>query len=177
MGHCPLPERCHLPSLSQVFVPCSSPASHYSHTNLSPLSRPFNTHALHLFVPTPQQTGVDPAKIRIVPEGLDTDLWDPALHKPVNISKLQLQQATGPLAQPTSRTAGKKPFLYLFVGKWEGRKGWKELVQGFCDAFKPTDPVELWVVSKPFLNSGEVRFVCCQLQLQVVCGRGRVLKP
>jgi hypothetical protein len=38
---------------------------------------------------------VDPSKIRIVPEGIDTAVWDPARYKPVNISKLALQQATG----------------------------------------------------------------------------------
>jgi hypothetical protein len=40
--------------------------------------------------------GVDPAKIRIVPEGLDTTFWDPAKYSAVNLSALNLRQATGP---------------------------------------------------------------------------------
>jgi hypothetical protein len=52
--------------------------------------------------------GVDPAKIRIVPEGLDTTLWDPARHKAINVSKLDLQQATGPLAPAAASLPGSK---------------------------------------------------------------------
>lgn len=114
--------------------------------------------------------GVDPDKIRIVPEGIDTTFWDPAKHKPINISKLDLQQATGPTAKPNVRLPGSrgpsslngtqaassKPYIFLSVFKWEARKGWKDLVRGFCDAFKPTDNVVLWILTKPFLESGEV---------------------
>jgi hypothetical protein len=46
--------------------------------------------------------------------------------------------------------------VFLSVFKWEARKGWKDLVQGFCDAFKPTDNVVLWILTKPFMDSGEV---------------------
>lgn len=41
--------------------------------------------------------------------------------------------------------------------KWEARKGWKDLVTGFCDAFSPADPVELWILARPFMDSGNVR--------------------
>jgi hypothetical protein len=51
-------------------------------------------------------TGVDPAKIRIVPEGLDTTFWDPSKHKPINITKLNLQQATGPVGGAAVRLSG-----------------------------------------------------------------------
>lgn len=47
--------------------------------------------------------------------------------------------------------------VFLSVFKWEARKGWKDLVTGFCDAFKPTDNVVLWILTKPFMQSGEVR--------------------
>jgi hypothetical protein len=46
--------------------------------------------------------------------------------------------------------------VFLAVFKWEARKGWKDLVRGFCDAFKATDPVVLWVLARPFLDSGQV---------------------
>lgn len=47
--------------------------------------------------------------------------------------------------------------VFLSVFKWEARKGWKDLVRGFCDAFKPSDNAVLWILTKPFLDSGEVR--------------------
>jgi hypothetical protein len=46
--------------------------------------------------------------------------------------------------------------VFLSVFKWEARKGWKDLVTGFCDAFKPSDNVVLWILTKPFMQSGEV---------------------
>eukprot|EP00775_Hariotina_reticulata_P003926 gene3926-4180_t len=110
------------------------------------------------------KAGVDPAKIRIVPEGLDTAFWDPAKYSAVNLSALNLVQATGPAGGPNSSTptsmnaaafTSPKPYVFLAVFKWEARKGWKDLVQGFCDAFKATDPVVLWVLARPFLDSGQ----------------------
>jgi hypothetical protein len=47
--------------------------------------------------------------------------------------------------------------VFLSVFKWEARKGWKDLVRGFCDAFKPNDNVVLWILTKSFMDSGEVR--------------------
>jgi hypothetical protein len=50
----------------------------------------------------PCTAGVDPAKIRVVPEAIDTDLWDPARYNPVSLSTLGLVQATGPPCDPNA---------------------------------------------------------------------------
>jgi hypothetical protein len=49
------------------------------------------------------------------------------------------------------------PAVFLAVFKWEARKGWKDLIRGFTAAFKPTDPVVLWILARPFMESGTVR--------------------
>eukprot|EP00878_Enallax_costatus_P012438 GHUV01012989.1.p1 GENE.GHUV01012989.1~~GHUV01012989.1.p1 ORF type:complete len:333 (+),score=34.97 GHUV01012989.1:304-1302(+) len=66
------------------------------------------------------KAGIDPSKIRVVPQGVDTDFWDPAKYAPVNLTTLNLVQATGPAVGPNStlpgtRTAGRrtKPFSKL----------------------------------------------------------------
>jgi hypothetical protein len=52
--------------------------------------------------------------------------------------------------------------VFLSVFKWEARKGWKDLVRGFCDTFKSTDNVVLWILTKPFMDSGEVSLVAAR---------------
>lgn len=44
----------------------------------------------------------------------------------------------------------------VFCCTWCCLQGWKDLVQGFCNAFKPSDPVVLWILAKPFDQSGVV---------------------
>lgn len=58
--------------------------------------------------------------------------------------------------------------VFLSVFKWEARKGWKDLVRGFCEAFKPSDPVVLWILARPFLESGTVSDACTEAQDDVL---------
>lgn len=64
--------------------------------------------------------GVDPARVAVVPEGVDTEFYRPA---------------------PGGGARG--VFRFLFVGKWEARKYVEGLVGAFQRAFGPQDPVEL----------------------------------
>jgi glycosyltransferase involved in cell wall biosynthesis len=64
--------------------------------------------------------GIPSTKIRVVPEGVDCSLFCPAL--------AQKQRAT---------------YQFLYVGKWEERKGTADLVKAFTLEFKPTEPVVL----------------------------------
>jgi len=68
------------------------------------------------------ENGVRANKIRVVPEGVDTEFFKPA----------QQDRA--------SRSAS---FKFLHVGKWEERKGVKELIRSFCEEFSPREEVEL----------------------------------
>ena len=67
--------------------------------------------------------GVAAGKIRVVPEGVDTEFF-----KPLPREDTGLRRA---------------PFKFLYVGKWEERKGVKDLVRSFCDEFSPDEDVEL----------------------------------
>ncbi|MBY3181039.1 glycosyltransferase family 4 protein [Rhizobium laguerreae] len=64
--------------------------------------------------------GISAGTIRVVPEGVDTNLFRPYT--------------------PSKRSA---LFRFLFVGKWEERKGPRDLIRAFCKVFQPTEPVEL----------------------------------
>jgi glycosyltransferase involved in cell wall biosynthesis len=66
-------------------------------------------------------SGVNPLKIRTVPEGVDTAIFRP-----------------GP-----SRDRAHQTFEFLFVGKWEERKGIKTLLSAFTSEFQPSEPVRL----------------------------------
>lgn len=67
--------------------------------------------------------GIAADKLQIVPEGVDVDLFQPA-------------------AQPR-RAVADRPFRFLCVGKWEVRKGIRDLIQAYCTAFHPAEAVEL----------------------------------
>jgi glycosyltransferase involved in cell wall biosynthesis len=66
--------------------------------------------------------GVDPARVHVVPEGVDPAIFTPPA-----------------VAAPRAR------FRFLCVGKWEERKGTADLVRTFCAAFGPDEPVELYL--------------------------------
>jgi glycosyltransferase involved in cell wall biosynthesis len=65
--------------------------------------------------------GVDEARVRVVPEGVDPDVFRPL----------------------PRRKSGGEPFRFLCVGRWSVRKGVGELVSAYCEEFAPGEPVEL----------------------------------
>ena len=67
------------------------------------------------------ENGVAEAEIRVIPEGVDTELF-----------------------KPSPRPRGDEgKFRFLCVGKWAERKGIKDLLKAFCAAFGPHEQVEL----------------------------------
>ena len=66
-------------------------------------------------------SGLEPATIHVVPEGVD-----PTLFRPISRAGLPA-----------------RPFRFLSVGRWEPRKGFDLLLQAWARAFAPNDPVEL----------------------------------
>jgi glycosyltransferase involved in cell wall biosynthesis len=65
--------------------------------------------------------GISAAKVFVVPEGVDSDLYQPRINTHQDIT-------------------------YLSVGKFEGRKSTLEIVSAFRDAFPdPAQPVRLWL--------------------------------
>lgn len=68
--------------------------------------------------------GIDPSRIRVVPEGVDPAIFHP------NVT-------------PTSIIAGRRAFKFLHVGRFEDRKGTKQLIRAFDQEFGPRDDVLL----------------------------------
>ncbi|MEM8962530.1 MAG: glycosyltransferase [Acidobacteriota bacterium] len=77
-------------------------------------------------------SGLRTIPIRVVPEGVDSDLFRPI---------------------PQDGT-GDRPFRFLCVGKWERRKGFDLLLRAWARAFTPDDPVELILHTYDERNSG-----------------------
>lgn len=63
--------------------------------------------------------GVDEARVQVVPEGVDTEVFHPAAESP------------------------RERFRFLSVGRWTVRKGTDDLVRAYCEEFGPDEPVEL----------------------------------
>lgn len=73
--------------------------------------------------------GLDTNRINVIPEGFDPNLFHP----------------------PESRGKAGRPFRFLFVGKWEVRKGVRQLLKAFTREFDPAEPVELLLnIHNPF---------------------------
>jgi glycosyltransferase involved in cell wall biosynthesis len=66
-----------------------------------------------------EQNGIAAGRVRVLPLGVDAQLFVPPIER-------------------DGRT-----FRFLCVGKWERRKGSRELVRAFVDEFDAADPVEL----------------------------------
>lgn len=65
--------------------------------------------------------GIAEDRVGVVPEGVDVEKFRSA------------EEARG----------GGRPFRFLFVGKWEGRKGVELLIDAYREEFRPEEPVEL----------------------------------
>lgn len=91
----------------------------------------------HIWVPSHWQkniftkNGLRKERIRVVPEG-----FDPCIYYP-----------------PTKPRSSPSPYRFLFVGKWEERKGIHELLTAFTREFTKEEPVELLLAAhNPFLR-------------------------
>src|SRR5215813_5478408 len=65
--------------------------------------------------------GIEASKVRVVPKGVDVQKFKPELRQDVAANR----------------------FRFLFVGKWEVRKGVEDLIRAFCAEFRAVEPVEL----------------------------------
>ena len=80
--------------------------------------------------------GADPAKVKVVPEGVDTETFYPEDPKTV------LDYVDG-------------RFKFIVFGRWDYRKSTKEIIETFLKEFKPDEPVDLIVsIDNPFSGDG-----------------------
>lgn len=76
--------------------------------------------------------GISEHKVRVVPEGVDVELYKP-----------------NPLRVENQR------FRFLLVGRWDYRKATKEIIETFINTFSENDNVELLLnIDNPFANDG-----------------------
>lgn len=68
--------------------------------------------------------GVNPAKLQVIPFGLDTNVYDPAKVTPLDIPE-------------------KRGFTFLSVFQWSKRKGWDILLKAYLSVFSADDDVSL----------------------------------
>lgn len=89
-------------------------------------------------------SGVDSDKIVVVPEAVDSDLFDPAKHSPLELDPDDPSSADGDL------------FRFLSVFKFEKRKGWDLLLQAYFEEFSAADPVVLRLKTQAFHSGGDL---------------------
>lgn len=82
-------------------------------------------------------SGVPREKIVVVPEPVDTELFDPSAHEPWDFE-----------------IGDSSLFRFLSVFKWEKRKGWDLLLRSYFAEFAKEDPVVLVVKTQAF-HSGD----------------------
>ena len=80
--------------------------------------------------------GADPNKVKVVPEGVDVDVFYPEDPKTV------LDYVDG-------------RFKFILFGRWDYRKSTKEIIETFLKEFTPSEPVDLIIsVDNPFSGDG-----------------------
>jgi len=94
-------------------------------------------------------SGVHQEKVFVVPEAVDTKLFDPALHLPLELGEGS-RTGTGQSRKSASTQSARSVFRFLSVFKWEKRKGWEVLLQAYFEEFTAEDAVELIIKTNAF---------------------------
>jgi len=96
-------------------------------------------------------SGVNESKIVVVPEAVDTALFDPAMHEPLELGDAK-RKGKGQTKDKiiSAGVNGSRPFTFLSVFKWEKRKGWDVLLRAYFEEFSADDAVELVVKTSAF---------------------------
>eukprot|EP00940_MAST-03C_sp_MAST-3C-sp2_P000097 g97.t1 len=92
-------------------------------------------------VDTFSRSGVDARILRVVPESVDTEIFDPMSVTQSNISTFL------PPASPS--------FTFLSVFKFEPRKNWRGLLRAFLSEFRAEEEVRLVIKTSEFHNNGQ----------------------
>eukprot|EP00002_Diphylleia_rotans_P028544 TRINITY_DN5769_c0_g1_i1.p1 TRINITY_DN5769_c0_g1~~TRINITY_DN5769_c0_g1_i1.p1 ORF type:complete len:436 (+),score=94.33 TRINITY_DN5769_c0_g1_i1:85-1392(+) len=91
--------------------------------------------------------GVNPHKIHVVPESVNTSLFDPKAVRDLPRIPRSLK-----LCHALLKEKGLDPseyFIFLSIFKWEHRKGWNILLESFIKEFTKDDKVALCLRTKP----------------------------
>jgi glycosyltransferase involved in cell wall biosynthesis len=97
------------------------------------------------------EAGIREEKLRVVPEGFDGHLFDPAtVDAPLDLSALpalltNVREAEREGEEAQGDRCPQGVYRFLAVGKWEARKGYEDLLTAYDEAFGAQDCVELWL--------------------------------
>jgi glycosyltransferase involved in cell wall biosynthesis len=93
--------------------------------------------------------GADPNKVKVVPEGVDTNTFFPSNYFDPNNKPLEYHD---------------NRFKFILFGRWEYRKATKEIIETFLKTFTKDDPIDLILsVDNDFSNDG---FISTEERLQ-----------
>lgn len=93
------------------------------------------------------RSGIDRERIVVVPEAVDTSLFDPANHEPMDLKKGRKGKGKRDKSNATEKD---NAFRFLSVFKWEKRKGWDVLLKAYFQEFSADDNVELILKTSRF---------------------------
>ena len=102
-----------------------------------------NTHVDELWLPSEFNVetfaahGVQRGRLHVMPQPIDTNLFDVAITKPMELpGKAELRRSSD----------GQARFAFLSVFKWESRKGWDALLRAYLHEFRyQSDHVALYL--------------------------------
>ena len=95
------------------------------------------------------RSGVRP-EIHVLPESIDTDFYDP-----VRVKKSSFFPFLFPIEHSSSWTMNMKPYRFLSIFGWGGRKGWEILIEAFVREFSASDPVILYILTSAYGQEGD----------------------
>ena len=100
-----------------------------------------------------KQSGVNSKILKVLPEAVDVDFFNPTNHQPLpSLVRLihEKKNLGGTTTAPT-------PFVFLSVFKWEERKNWKGLLRAYFSEFNTQDNVLLVLKTSPFHNDRPIQ--------------------
>jgi glycosyltransferase involved in cell wall biosynthesis len=80
--------------------------------------------------------GVDKDKIKIIPEAVDVEFFDP--------------KTVDPYEFPSTLGIKEDTIVYLSIFKWEERKAWRILLKAYFQAFQPEENVILVILTNAY---------------------------
>mmetsp|Transcript_10690 Transcript_10690/g.65902 ORF Transcript_10690/g.65902 Transcript_10690/m.65902 type:complete len:319 (-) Transcript_10690:1743-2699(-) len=87
--------------------------------------------------------GIDPSKIFVLPQGVDTEVFDPTKAEKIRI----FPRGEVLLSSKTSFAFGSH-YKFLSVFKWEQRKSWSILLDAYLSEFDSMDRVSLHILTR-----------------------------
>lgn len=97
-----------------------------------------------------EQAGVTKDKLIVVGEAVDTDFF-----RPMDVTELS-EQLRSDLGLPSQTALSPYQTIFLFVGKFETRKGLKSLFQAYYKSFTSADKVLLLILTSSYHSSEDL---------------------